>query len=71
MELFAILPYLKTSGTVTIRGIDFRSSTEVDSLARPTKQQAPTPLISRFSILWRTGGELSIALHHLAFCSPR
>lgn len=38
MQLFAILPYLKTSGTVAIRGIDFRSSAEVDSLAQATKQ---------------------------------
>jgi hypothetical protein len=38
MQLFAILPYLKTSGAVAIRGIDFRSSAEVDSLPQATKQ---------------------------------
>lgn len=38
MQLFAILPYLKTSETITIRGIDFRSSAEIDSLVQSTKQ---------------------------------
>lgn len=47
MELFAILPYLKTSGTVVSRGIDFRSSTEVGSLAQATKQHLST-LFSMF-----------------------
>ena len=47
MQLFAILPYLKTSGTVTIRGIHFRSNTELDALDQSTREHLST-LFSMF-----------------------
>jgi hypothetical protein len=47
MQYLAILPYLKTSGTVTIRGIVLRSSAEVDSEAQSTKEHLST-LFSMF-----------------------
>ncbi len=48
MQCFAILPYLKTSGTVTIRGIDFKGSVELGSLDPPTKQH----LLTLFSLFF-------------------
>lgn len=45
--LFAVLPYVKTSGPVVIRGIQFRSSTDLAGLP-PSLQDQLTPLLSMF-----------------------
>jgi hypothetical protein len=46
-ELFVLLPYLKTSGTVDIRGIRFRSSKDLDGLSDQTQEHL-TNLFSLF-----------------------
>ena len=47
-ELFAVLPYLKTSGPVDVRGIRFRSSKDLDGLPDQTKEH----LSSLFSLFF-------------------
>jgi hypothetical protein len=46
-ELFAVLPYLKTSGPVDVRGIRFRGSKDLDGLPDRTKEHL-TSLFSLF-----------------------
>src|SRR6266540_3847992 len=37
-ELFIVLPYLKTSSPVMVRGIQFRSSDDIDFLPKETQE---------------------------------